>query len=453
MSTNNKKYKVFTTHSFRKIPQMDLLSEEQKRAIEVVGKVLPFKVNNYVLDNLIDWDNFETDPMFILTFPQKDMLKEPQYERVASLLYNNASPKVLKEEIYNIRMSLNPHPANQMEDNLPKIHGKILQGIQHKYDETVLFFPSQGQTCHAYCSFCFRWPQFTGIKELKFAMKETQLLIDYLQANPQVTDVLFTGGDPLIMKTKILENYIDALLQADLPNLTNIRIGTKALGYWPYRFFLDDDADDLLRLFERVRKAGKSLAFMAHFSHPVELQTPEAQLAIQRIISTGAQIRTQSPILNKINDNSTAWANMWREQIRLGCIPYYMFVARDTGAQEYFAVPIAESLRIFTEANNLLSGLAKTARGPVMSCGPGKVHVLGTLDIAGERYFALSFLQEREKTWGSKVFLAKYDEEAIWINELRSCFGEGEYFKENYLKQQLAELNASPVSDLKFPAL
>ena len=71
------------------------------------------------------------------------------------------------------------------------------------------------------------------------------------------------------MKTKHLETYIRPLLDANIPNLRHIRIGSKALAYWPYRFITDDDADDLLALFEDVKRAGKHLAFMAHFNHPV----------------------------------------------------------------------------------------------------------------------------------------------------------------------------------------
>ena len=63
------KYKPYSLHNFRQIPQIENLSEEQKFEIEVVGTVLPFKTDNYVIDELINWDNFEKDPFFILIFP------------------------------------------------------------------------------------------------------------------------------------------------------------------------------------------------------------------------------------------------------------------------------------------------------------------------------------------------------------------------------------------------
>ena len=66
-------------------------------------------------------------------------------------------------------MRLNPHPAGQMELNIPRIGDEPVPGMQHKYPETVLFFPQQGQTCHAYCTYCFRWAQFVGEPDLKMA--------------------------------------------------------------------------------------------------------------------------------------------------------------------------------------------------------------------------------------------------------------------------------------------
>src|SRR5690606_23290261 len=185
----------------------------------------PFKVNTYVIDELIQWENVPNDPIFTLTFPQKDMLHPRHYAIVDKALKSGMPKNELKQLVNKIRLKLNPHPAGQMEHNVPELNGTKLTGIQHKYDQTVLFFPNHGQTCHAYCTFCFRWPQFVGMDELKFAMRETDLLIEYLREHPEVTDVLFTGGDPMIMNADRLRMYIEPLLEADLPNLRTIRIG------------------------------------------------------------------------------------------------------------------------------------------------------------------------------------------------------------------------------------
>ncbi|EGP94099.1 KamA family radical SAM protein [Nitrosarchaeum koreense] len=426
----------YTLANFRQLPQIQKLGEEKQFEMEVVGNVLPFKTNNYVVEQLIDWNNIPDDPMFVLTFPQRGMLIPEHYAKMEAAL-KKGDKKEIQNTANEIRLQLNPHPAGQMELNVPTLKdGTKLYGMQHKYKETCLFFPSQSQTCHAYCSFCFRWPQFVGMDELKFAMKEGEQLVQYLQEHPEISDVLFTGGDPMIMKARIFSTYINPLLEANLPNLRTIRIGTKALSYWPYKFLTDDDAEEMLDIFKRVVDKGIHLALMGHFNHTVELKTDAVKEAIKKVRATGAQIRTQSPILRHINDDSEMWAEMWKTQVQLGCIPYYMFVVRDTGAQHYFGIPLIEAQRIFRDAYKKVTGLARTVRGPSMSATPGKVQILGIAEYGGEKLMVLRFLQGRNPDWVQIPFLAKYDEKAIWLDDLKPATGD-KFFFEDELNEKM----------------
>lgn len=417
-------YQVYTLANFRQLPAIRRLSRQQQFELEVVGSVFPFKTNSYVVNELIDWRNFQNDPIYTLTFPQRGMLKPRHYEKMASVLKRTDDRREIRETANSIRMELNPHPAGQLEHNVPSLDGQKLTGIQHKYEQTLLFFPSQGQTCHAYCAFCFRWPQFVGMNDLKFAMREADLLVAYLREHSEVTDVLFTGGDPMVMKANILRRYIDPLLDANLKSHRTIRIGTKALSFWPYRFLIGDEAQETLDLFRRIVRSGKHLAIMAHFSHPRELQTRAVQMAIRRIRSTGAEIRTQSPVLRHINDNANAWAKMWQKQVELGCVPYYMFVVRDTGAQHYFGIPLVRAYDLFQEAYQKVSGLARTVRGPSMSANPGKIQVLGVQVVGGKKVIMLNMLQARNPKLALQPFFAEYDEDAIWIDDLKPAFAD-----------------------------
>ena len=433
--------KSYTLINFRTIPEIQQMSEEAQFEMEVVGNVLPFKTNNYVVEQLIDWSNIPNDPMYVLTFPQKGMLIPEHYDKMAHTLRSGADKKEIQKVANDIRLQLNPHPAGQMELNVPQLKdGTKLYGMQHKYDETCLFFPSQSQTCHAYCSFCFRWPQFVGMDEMKFAMREGEQLVQYLKEHPEISDVLFTGGDPMIMKASMFSVYTDALLDAKLPNLKTIRIGTKAVSYWPYKFLTDSDADETLKNFEKIVESGTHLAIMAHFNHLAELSTDPIKEAVKRIRKTGAEIRTQSPLLAHINDDANMWAKMWQKQVSLGCIPYYMFVVRDTGAQHYFGVPLVKAEKIFRSAFRQVSGLARTVRGPSMSATPGKVHVLGVSEINGQKVIVLHLLQGRESEWVGVPFFAKYDENAIWLDDLKPAFGE-KFFFEDDLKAKYTKTN------------
>ncbi|MCW5907756.1 MAG: hypothetical protein KIS94_07860 [Chitinophagales bacterium] len=425
------RFKAYNLGNYLNLPQVQqYLTPEQKHDIRVVGTVLPFKVNQYVIDELIDWKNVPNDPIYTLTFPQKGMLLPHHYNAVSDALNSDMPKEELKTLLYEIRMELNPHPAGQLEHNVPELDGIKLTGVQHKYRETMLFFPAHGQTCHAYCTFCFRWPQFVGMDELKFAMRETELLIEYVKQHPELSDILFTGGDPMVMNTQRLSDYIEPLLDSELSHLQTIRIGTKALSYWPYRFTTDTDADELLRLFEKIVKSGRHVAIMAHFNHYNELKTEAVKEAIARIRNTGAEIRTQSPLMRNINDHPRTWAKMWKLQVKLGCIPYYMFVARDTGAQHYFSVPLHRASQIFRKAYQTVSGVARTVRGPSMSAGPGKVQVLGTAMVGNEKVFVLRFLQGRNPDWVHRPFFAKFDTDAVWLTDLVPAFGEEKFFFE-----------------------
>ena len=423
---NATKFRAVTRANIETLPQWRALDPDLREAVKVISRVLPFRTNRYVCDELIDWDRVPNDPIFQLTFPQRGMLDDDEFQRVRELAEeaDDADGKeALDREIERVRLKLNPHPAGQMTHNVPMLGGEAMEGMQHKYRETTLFFPSHGQTCHAYCTFCFRWAQFVGMDDMKFASKEADDLVRYVRANPRITDVLFTGGDPMVMKTKVLERYVLPLLKVE--SVRTIRIGTKSVAYWPQRYVSDADADDLMRLFERVAAAGKHLAIMGHYSHAVEFSTPTAREAVRRIRSTGANIRMQSPVIRHVNDDAGAWVDLWRTGTQLGCIPYYMFVERDTGAKQYFDMPLVRCWNIFRNAYQQIPGTARTVRGPSMSCFPGKCHILGVADIGDQQAFVLEFLQAREPDMVRRPFFAKYDPKASWYDDLEP-FGEAD---------------------------
>lgn len=432
------RFQVFTDRHMDRIPQVGGLPSDQRHAMRVVASVLPFRVNAYVLDHLIDWSRVPEDPIFQLTFPQRDMLAPADFARMDALHRRGASREEIQALAWELRQGLNPHPAGQLEHNRPRHEGELLTGLQHKYRETVLFFPSQGQTCHTYCTFCFRWAQFVGDKNLRIADTQASALHGYLRDHREVTDLLVTGGDPMVMKTGHLEQYLRPLAQPGFEHVQTVRIGSKALTFWPFRFVTDPDADDLLRLFGDLIASGRHVALMAHYNHPRELSTPIAREAIRRLRDTGVEIRAQGPLLRHINDEPSVWADLWREQVRLGIIPYYMFVERDTGARRYFEVPLGRAWEIYQSAIQQVSGLARTARGPSMSAAPGKVEITGIAEVAGERVFVLRFLQGRDADWVQRPFFARFDPQATWLDQLQPAFGETRFFFEREVASRLA---------------
>lgn len=103
---------------------------------------------------------------------------------------------------------------------------------------------------------------------------------------------------------------------------------------------------------------------------------------------------------------------------------------RDTGAKDYFSVPLASAYSIFSSAIASVAGTARTARGPSMSTSPGKIGIVGIEEIAGERVFALKFFQARNPAWTERLFFAKFDPRATWLDDLKPAFGEERFFFE-----------------------
>lgn len=411
--------------------------------MKAVAAVLPFRVNQYVLDQLIDWSNIPADPIFQLTFPQRGMLREADFKLMRELIAKGAPQPEIKTAAENIQRSLNPHPSGQINLNVPlDAQGKRLPGMQHKYRETVLFFPMAGQTCHSYCQYCFRWAQFVGLQDLKFAAREAEQLVEYLKRHKEVTSVLFTGGDPMVMGAPVLRRYIEPLLGKGLEHIQSIRIGTKSPAYWPYRYTSDADADDVLRLHEQVQASGRTMVLMVHYCHPRELQTEDAQAALKRIRASGAEVRCQAPLIRHINDSAETWRELWDLEVRLGAHPYYMFVERDTGARGYFEVPLVEAYEIYSEAYRTVTGLARTVRGPVMSCMPGKVLVDDVTEYDGEPAIVLKMIQGRNPEWVNRTFLARRDDKATWFDQLKPA-GKPWFFGDE-LQHMIERGNARP---------
>ncbi|MFY9920315.1 MAG: lysine 2,3-aminomutase [Mycobacterium sp.] len=384
----------------------------------VVSAVLPFKVSSYVSDELIDWNRAPEDPIYRLTFPHRDMLETEHFELVEEAVLAG-DKEGIRQAVAKVQYALNPHPSNQLSMNVPQDNDLDAWGLQHKYPETLLVFPRQGQTCHSYCGYCFRWAQFVDRPELKQAVPGPETMTSYLNGHPEITDVLLTGGDPLVMRTDLLASYLEPLLEPGREHVETIRIGTKALSFWPYRLLAGSEADSLLRLLERLTAAGKHVAMMLHLSHAAELRTDAARAALSRLASTGAVLRAQAPVVRHVNDDAHIWAELWQTEVRNGVVPYYMFVERDTGARRYYGLPLARAVDIYRGALQRVSGIGRTARGPVMSATPGKVVIDGVVDLDSGPAFALRMLQARRPELVGRPFFAAYDPHAQWWDDLR----------------------------------
>jgi KamA family protein len=279
----------------------------------------------------------------------------------------------------------------------------VESGVQHKYVQTVLLLVNE--MCGAYCRYCFRKRLFMEGND------ETSMDVDpgcrYIEAHPEVTNVLLTGGDPLILGTARLAQILERL--ARIPHVRIVRIGTKMPAFNPFRILDDPGLVDLLG---RHSHAKSRIYVMAHFDHPREL-TPEAVEAIDRLLRGGVVVVNQCPLLRGINDDAATLREMFRTLSFAGAPQYYLFQGRPTEGNLPYRVPIVEGWRIFQEAQHGVSGLAKRARF-VMSHDTGKVEVLAvTSDQILLRYHRAKDPADR-----GRVLVCRRDDEAAWLDEL-----------------------------------
>ena len=353
------------------LSKLDGLTEQERRRLEPVAERYVFRLNDYY-QNLINWDD-PNDPLRRLVVP-------------------------LESEL---------HDWGQLDASNEASYTPV-RGCQHKYTDTALLLVNE--VCGAYCRYCFRKRLFMNDND--DATLAYQPGLQYIAEHEEITNVLLTGGDPLIMSTSRLEPIISDV--AAVPHVRIIRIGSKMAAFNPYRIL--DDAD-LLRLIKEKSDAKTQIYIMNHFDHPREL-TPEAREAVRLLREAGAKTVNQCPIVRGVNDRPTTFASLFRELSFMGCPQYYVFQGRPVAGNEAYEVPIMEGLWIFLEANRHVSGLAKRARF-AMSHRTGKIEILGADDCCIYMRYHRAYKKE---DYGQMV-VAKRDEQAYWLDQLTVVSG------------------------------
>ncbi|KQX59469.1 MULTISPECIES: hypothetical protein [unclassified Streptomyces] len=352
---------------------------------DVVGSVLPFRVSAHVADELIDWSRAPDDPLYRLVMPHRDMLDPADFAAVEHTLRTGDRDRS-RLVVDGIRERLSRHSGgwgggSRTGDGARTGDGGGAGGGGRAGDP---YDPYDPDPCDPYDP-------------------------------PDLWDPV-GPCDPLLTRTALLDACLTPLL--DQPRVHTVRIGTRAVSFSPARFLDAPDADDLLRLFERIVDSGRHLALMLHVTHPRELRPEAARRALRRLRATGAILRTRAPVLRHVNDDADTWARMWREQLELGLFPYSLSAVRGTGPRRYFGLPLARTLEVCTAAARQVPELARPACGPVMSTALGTLAVDGIAHLDQGPAFALRALWSRDPALTGRVAHARYDPRARWWDEL-----------------------------------
>jgi len=341
------------------------IPDEVKKEIAQVSETYQFRTNTYY-NSLINWED-PKDPIRRLIIPSLQELDE----------WGKLDPS--GEHNYT-----------------------ILPGLEHKYNSTALMLVSN--VCGGICRYCFRKRVF--MKHEEATLRDVDGAVKYISEHKEITNVLLTGGDPLVLSTGKLRTYLEALLPIE--HVRIIRIGSKMPAFDPYRILEDPELLDMLR---GIVEQGKQIYIMTHFNHVREL-TPQAKKAVRLLRQTGAELANQTPIIRGVNDSADVLADLFRELSFLGVPPYYIFQCRPASGNSDYAVPIEEGYRLFEMARTRVSGLAKRARF-VMSHMTGKIEIIGM----DEKNIYMKYHRAADDADSGSFLILKRNPDAYWFDD------------------------------------
>jgi len=356
---------VKTTY-YNDIEQIKRLSAEDKDGLKKVAEVFRFKCNDYYL-NLINWDD-PNDPIKNIVIPHIKELDE----------------------------------WGRMDPSDEKGYSPIA-GLEHKYNSTALMLVSN--KCEGLCRYCFRKRVFIENNELDY-LHDIDAAIDYINCHEEITNILLTGGDPLMLETERLAEIIAKL--SDIDHVQIIRIGTRTPVYNPARIVEDQKFLDLLSTYNTRQRR---IYIMTHFVHPNEV-TDLAECAAELIQTAGSPMCNQTPLIRGVNDDPDVLAELFKILSFTGVIPYYVFQCRPAVGNKVYTLPVETSYRIFESAKAKVSGLAKRARF-VMSHSTGKIEIVG---LTEQRVY-MKYHRAAVDADSGKFFSFESNPDAYWLDD------------------------------------
>ena len=241
-----------------------------------------------------------------------------------------------------------------------------LPGLQHKYQRTALILLTN--RCPVYCRHCFR-KRLVGLPSTEILRRFSDAA-EYIEEHKEITNVLLSGGDPMILQTGTLERILERL--ASMAHLKFIRIGTRVPATFPMRI-LDDG--ELVKVLRRYSRPHRRLYVTTQFNHDREI-TPRSIEAVTTLIRAGLIINNQTVLLRGVNDNSEGLARLQSDLVGIGINPYYVFQCRPVKRiRRHYSVPIAEGYDIVERAKAKPDGYAKRFKY-VMSHRSGKLEIV-----------------------------------------------------------------------------
>lgn len=342
------------------------LTDAEREKLEKIVKLHPMSITRYYL-SLIDPDDPE-DPLRKIAVPSFDEFSQGG-------LYDTSGEK----------------------DNTKAV------GLQHKYSQTALMLLTH--RCAVYCRFCFR-KRLVGRSESEI-ISDIKAAEEYISQHEEITNVLLSGGDPLVLENNIVEHYLDTFLGID--HIKFVRIGSRMPVVMPDRITKDLE---LQEIFKKYSTPKKRVNIVTHFNHPKEINE-HSSLAVDTLLKCGLPVQNQTVLLGGVNDDPIVLSDLQRELVRIGVNPYYVFQCRPVRRALHFQVSLSRGYDVVEGAKKNLCGLSKRFRY-VMSHLSGKIEIIAKDD----EYMYFKRHQAKDIDELGQFFKLPIKEDAKWLDDL-----------------------------------
>lgn len=251
--------------------------------------------------------------------------------------------------------------TGMMEDSLAEDRHSPVPGLVHRYPDRVLMLVTT--QCASYCRYCTR-ARIVGDPSATFSRDEFNLQLEYIRRTPQIRDVLLSGGDPLTLAPKLLEELIARL--REIPHVEIIRIGSRVPVFMPMR--VTDELCDMLQKYH-------PLWLNIHVNHPDEI-TAELAQACDKLTRAGIPLGNQSVLLAGVNDCIHIQRRLVHDLVRIRVRPYYLYQCDLVEGAGHFRTPVGKGIEIIEGLRGHTSGYAVPTYCVDAPGGGGKIPVM-----------------------------------------------------------------------------
>ncbi|MBF0359511.1 MAG: KamA family radical SAM protein [Oligoflexia bacterium] len=363
-------------HFWKELPGWKEVSEEQFndhnwqahnsiRKVDQIKSVLGSRVSDAFMKDLIDGQNLT--PMNIRITPYV----------FALINWNDPINDPLRKQFLPIASQFKAdHPFFKL-DSLAEDSDSPVPLLTHRYPDKVLFLTIA--TCPVYCSYCTRSRLIGGSTEkiekhtYGANVKNWDPVFEYVRTNPQIEDVVISGGDIYNLTAAQITLVGETLL--NIPHVRRLRYATKGIAIFPQKILTDDVwVNAISAINKKARSMGKQIAIHTHFSSPTEITKWSVQ-AMERLFAENIVVRNQAVLQEGVNSNALEMVTLVKKLSYINIQPYYVFVPDMVQGCEHFRVTLRESV----ELEKCIRGTTAGYNIPTFVCdlpgGGGKRHV------------------------------------------------------------------------------